>query len=169
MQQAHICSDHSPTGVNGLRLNNTVISNEVWLEGIAKWEKNRSSIIYSSTLPECQVIDDSTKVNLDISLTQVNLHFKNGSTIPNRLLEYGLEFSLTEKELYGSVTPLIRSRESTITEEDLYINPGEERLINSLNEPGSLKSKRGNLVQKILYSIGTYDILEFYWDHLILE
>lgn len=115
------------------------------------------------------MIDDLTKANHDISLTKVNLHFKDGPTIPNRLLGNGLEFSLTEKELSGSVTLLIRSGEYTITEEDLYINPGKKRLINSLNKPDSLKSKRGNLVQKLLNEIGIYDILESYWGHLKLE
>lgn len=173
VQQAHICSDHSPIGVNGLGLNNAVKSNEVWLWGIAKWEKNRSSI-YSSTLPECQEVI--------ISLTKVNLHFKDGSTIPNQLIGNGLEFSLTEKKLSRSVTSLIRSGEYTITEGDLYINPGENRLVYSLNKPDSLKSKRGNPVQKILplSGIGIYDLfhtpshpgrggLRFCWGHLILK
>lgn len=113
------------------------------------------------------MIDDSSKVNHDISLTRVNLCIKNGPAIPNRL-QLGLEFSSIEKELFETVTLLIRSREHTITEEDLYINPGLERLINSLNKPGSLESKRGNLVQKILYSIGNYGVLGSYWGQLLL-
>lgn len=31
VQIAHICPDHSSRDENGLRLNNAVISNEVWL------------------------------------------------------------------------------------------------------------------------------------------
>lgn len=112
----------------------------------------------------------------------MNLHFKDGSTIPNQLIGNGLEFSLTEKKLSRSVTSLIRSGEYTITEGDLYINPGENRLVYSLNKPDSLKSKRGNPVQKIfpLSGIGIYDLfhtpshpgrggLRFCWGHLILK
>lgn len=160
VQQAHICSDHSLISENGLRLNNAVISNEVWLWGIAKWGKNSSSILYSCTLPECQEIR--------ISLTKVNLRFKDGSTILNRLLDNGLKFSHIGKEITRSVSLLISPREYTITEEDLFINTGKKRLYNSLVRPDSLQSKRGNLVQKI----GSFNYLcnaqKSYWGQLLI-
>lgn len=99
----------------------------------------------------------------------MNLHFKDGSTIPNLLIGNGLEFSLTEKKLSKSMASLIRSGEYTITEGDLDDNPGENRLVYSLKEPDSFKAKRGNPVQKILRGSGRYELLRFYWGHLIVK
>lgn len=92
----------------------------------------------------------------------MNLQFKNGSTILNRLLDFGLRSSYIGKGVFRSVLLLIRPRGNTITEEDLLLsNSGPKR-------PDSLQPKRGNLVQETMENIAYYISPMFYWGHIIL-
>jgi Reverse transcriptase (RNA-dependent DNA polymerase) len=126
-----ICTDHLFNYRNGSKLNTVLSSNEVKVQGSAKWETDKGRTLHSITLL-CLAIN--------IRLAQANLHFKNGSPTLNQLLIFvdGLKFLLNGKLISETVSILISPKGYTVTGDDVNIYPSYTQL-------GSSQTKRGNL------------------------
>lgn len=128
---AQIFTDHLSNDRKRSRLNNAIKFNEAWLWGIAKWETNSDSFKYLITIPRLVII---------LSLTKVNLYFKNGSPTNNLLSRLNSQY--IGKRISESVFFLISPKGNNITRENLNFYPGN-------TNTGGLESKHGNLVGKV--------------------
>ena len=113
----------------GSRLNATVKFNETWMGGSTKWENDRSSYKYRSTLPSRVV---------KVSWAQANLWSKDGSAIIDRLLPNGRsKFNIMRNKIVETLFLWTCLIEHTVTVRDLLLNPGN-------STPSQPQMKHGN-------------------------
>lgn len=124
---------------SGSRLNAAVKSNETWVWGSTKWEKDSSSLIYLSTLPSRAI---------KVSWAQANLWSKDGSAIIDQLL-LGSKFKIMRKKTVETLSLWTYLIEHAVTVSDLSLiqgnstpshsqikhgNPGQMRYISSSDD-----------------------------------
>jgi RNA-directed DNA polymerase len=135
-------------------LNTGGLSNEVVFEGCVKWGKFQILSVGMSIL-------DLTLVML-LSLTKVNLHYKNGSAIPesSKNLFNRSGDQITARDVNKTVCSITTSRVNTVTEEDLI----------NMHDTGKLYHKENNIKHgnfgknKLLKDIE--NIMNVLWNYL---